>query len=317
MLFGFATQTEEPSATLSSLTVPSIDINSPNPAADHGAPLPSPTLTVTPGRPGVTDQGAPNIGEGVVFSDGPWNAERATGGTTEVGTSAHGAGPGGSGHLQVPPHVAEIAGGDIPAGHSDATLPQNTESISILVPGQQTVDGSEANVLVVKAKTDAEVAEEMLTDKEKNKLAKDEGSFFSSPDSSDDLHTGDPLAKVDKKLTKMIKAESKLSRQTLSKGLKELAELQGRHRAAMADETRASAAHNKALTSASKGEAAYHAAKTRWEKQKVEVICKQEALEAARKRSKEAKDRVDDARKVVEGIREGRIADEVGDIFCL
>jgi chromosome segregation ATPase len=109
----------------------------------------------------------------------------------------------------------------------------------------------------------------------------------------------------------MLKADSKLSKKTLGSALKEFSELQSHLKSALSEEARAHTGHTKALAAAAKAEAAYHNAKTKWEKEKAEVVGKEGGLESAKARSKQAKARADVARKEVEELRKSKGVEEV------
>ena len=119
------------------------------------------------------------------------------------------------------------------------------------------------------------------------------------------------IAKADKKLTKVIKAESKMEKNHLASALKELSNRQAHLKACLKHETKMQMAYSKGSHSVAKSEKTYHAAKTRWEKEKAEVSALEGEIESAKRKSGEAKARLEEMRKEVEKLREERIIDEV------
>jgi hypothetical protein len=171
------------------------------------------------------------------------------------------------------------------------------------------------SILLVEAKTDAEVAQDVLTAKEKSKLAKNEGEF--SPMMLVENHASNLVetAKTNKKLTEALKAESKISKMTLSLALKQLSEAQASQKSVVSEERKAHAARAKAISACAKAEAAYREAKTRWEKQKVEVASKEDALGAAKTGAAEANKRVEAAMTLADRLRKDNMVDEVRTCF--
>ena len=137
--------------------------------------------------------------------------------------------------------------------------------------------------------------------------------------------------KEGKQLTKMIKKESKIEREALAVAIKELAELQAFQKAAVRvslmtpcsnaskqndiyiwfqAESKAHTLHTTALTALQKQDCAFHAARTKYEAAQAELLALEEALEASRRKAREATETIQDKMREVEELRVQKGVDE-------
>ncbi|KAJ6513092.1 hypothetical protein C8R45DRAFT_1088173 [Mycena sanguinolenta] len=108
-------------------------------------------------------------------------------------------------------------------------------------------------------------------------------------------------AKGSRQLAKIIKTEAKVEKQALNVALKELAELQKIQKTA--HEAKAQAVYTKALTTFQKHEAAFLAARSKYEASQALLTSNTDALEISRSNAKEATARMQEKSQEVDGLR--------------
>ncbi|KAH7926119.1 hypothetical protein BV22DRAFT_1194677 [Leucogyrophana mollusca] len=152
-------------------------------------------------------------------------------------------------------------------------------------------------------------AERSLSKKQRDRIVKDE-------------------QKESKRFSKLLKTESTAEKAALSSALNTLASLQALHKAAIKRESKAEAAHAKALAAAQKAESRFHEEKARaaeeraraearvaeerarWEGREAEVRAQQERVDSERGTVKEMEERVAECAREVERLRIVKGTDE-------
>lgn len=114
-----------------------------------------------------------------------------------------------------------------------------------------------------------------------------------------------------KRLSKIIKAESKAEKQALSTAMKELSELQAQQGQSIKREAKAHTAHAKALALHHKTESSYLKLKAEYEKNQLDMENMERALETERANAREISERTAEKASEVEKLRITRGADEV------
>ena len=170
-------------------------------------------------------------------------------------------------------------------------------------------------------------AERSLTQKQKDRIAKEESAFF-HPRS---MHGADIrlIGRESKKFSKLLKTESTTEKVALDSALKTLASLQSLHKAAINREAKAEASHARALSVAQGAESRYHEElaraselrartearcteeRARWEGKEGHVQAQQERLDSARETVKEMETRISECAQEVERLRLVKATDEV------
>ncbi|KAK7463490.1 hypothetical protein VKT23_006838 [Stygiomarasmius scandens] len=110
-------------------------------------------------------------------------------------------------------------------------------------------------------------------------------------------------AKEGKRLSKIIKEEGKVEKKALGVAIQELAELQSIQKDAVKREAKAHTAHTKALVAFQKAEAAYLAARTKYETAQAEMNAEMEVLEIARDNAREATERMQEKAQEIDSLR--------------
>ncbi|KAJ7903381.1 hypothetical protein B0H14DRAFT_3421608 [Mycena olivaceomarginata] len=110
-------------------------------------------------------------------------------------------------------------------------------------------------------------------------------------------------AKGNKQLAKIIKTEAKVEKKALNLALKELAELQKIQKTAVKHEAKAQSAYTKTLSTFQKHEAAFLAARSKYEASQALLTSNTEALEICRGNAKEATASMQEKSQEVDGLR--------------
>lgn len=113
-----------------------------------------------------------------------------------------------------------------------------------------------------------------------------------------------------KRISKIIKAESKAEQQALNAAIKELAELQSQQSGATKREAKAHTAHTKALALHHKTETKYLALKAVYERNQLDAQNMEAALEVERANAREVTERTAEKATEVEKLRLQHAADE-------
>jgi len=106
-----------------------------------------------------------------------------------------------------------------------------------------------------------------------------------------------------RRLSKVIKRESKVEKQSLEVSVKELGELQQIQQAAIKREAKAHTAHTKSVTAFQKAEEVYLAARTKFEIAQAAMAAEAESLEIARNNARAATERMQDKATEIDGLR--------------
>ncbi|KAL0953270.1 hypothetical protein HGRIS_004520 [Hohenbuehelia grisea] len=109
--------------------------------------------------------------------------------------------------------------------------------------------------------------------------------------------------KNSKKLTKIIKEEGKVEKQSLSLAIAELGALQKIQKAAIKREAKCQSSHNKALTSHQKLEATFLDLRTRYEASQAVLNAGADALENARSNARDTTEKMQEKSQEVESLR--------------
>ncbi len=134
------------------------------------------------------------------------------------------------------------------------------------------------------------------------------------------LFTHIALAKDSKRLSKIIKTEGKVEKQALGVAIRELSELQTVQKAAIKVisntiffddssffctqlESQAHTAHARALAALQKAEAAFHAARTKYETAQAQLQAETETLNSSRNNAREATEHMQEKSQEVDGLR--------------
>ncbi|KAK0469705.1 uncharacterized protein EV420DRAFT_1634123 [Desarmillaria tabescens] len=110
-------------------------------------------------------------------------------------------------------------------------------------------------------------------------------------------------AKDSKRLSKIIKAEGKVEKRALGVAIQELSELQNVQKAAVKRESQAHTAHARALAALQKNEAAFLAARTKYEIAQAQLHAEAETLEISRNNAREATEHMQEKSQEVDGLR--------------
>ncbi|THV07301.1 hypothetical protein K435DRAFT_643790 [Dendrothele bispora CBS 962.96] len=110
-------------------------------------------------------------------------------------------------------------------------------------------------------------------------------------------------AKEGKRLSKIIKQEGKVEKQALNVAIQELSELQKIQKDAVKRESKAHTAHTKSLIAFQKAEAAYLAARTKYETAQAEMNAENEVLEIARDNARDATERMQEKAQEIDSLR--------------
>ncbi|KAJ3865299.1 hypothetical protein EV359DRAFT_72506 [Lentinula novae-zelandiae] len=128
--------------------------------------------------------------------------------------------------------------------------------------------------------------------------------------SADDALTGKQKKKIGKvevkqsqRLSKVIKSESKVEKQSMDIAIQELGELQKVQKSLVKRESKAHTAHTKALTAFHKAEEAYLAARTKYEIAQAAMQSEAENLEVARNNARQATENMQEKATEVDGLR--------------
>ncbi|KAF4613868.1 hypothetical protein D9613_007613 [Agrocybe pediades] len=165
------------------------------------------------------------------------------------------------------------------------------------IPGSAFVNGAGTTGPFSTAEEDeallmrAQEANASLTPKQRSKIAKTE-------------------AKNGRKLSKIIKSEAKLEKQSLETCIAELAELQKIQKHTLKSIARLSSTHSSLLSKFKKTEAAYLSAKLKYEREMAELQAEESALEAMRERGREATEKVQDKAAECDALRRVLAVDE-------
>lgn len=117
--------------------------------------------------------------------------------------------------------------------------------------------------------------------------------------------------KESKRLSKVIKSESKAEKQALATSVKELSELQAQQAQAIKREAKAHTAHTKALALHHKTESKYLQFKAEYEKNQLDMLNMEKALENERANARDITERTAEKAREVEKLRITRSTDEV------
>ncbi|KAF7316757.1 DNA binding protein Ncp1 [Mycena chlorophos] len=137
----------------------------------------------------------------------------------------------------------------------------------------------------------AATAESALSDEQKATIAKRE-------------------SKSNKQLAKIIRSEAKVEKKALSAAVNELAQLQKIQKTAAKREEKAQAAYNKSLSTFQKHEAAFLAARAKFESSQALLNSNTETLEISRNNAKDATANLQDKSTEVDGLRQMYDVDE-------
>ncbi|KAJ3815551.1 hypothetical protein F5876DRAFT_2696, partial [Lentinula aff. lateritia] len=128
--------------------------------------------------------------------------------------------------------------------------------------------------------------------------------------SADDALSGKQKKKIGKievkqsqRLSKVIKSESKVEKQSMDIAIQELGELQKIQKSLVKREAKAHTAHTKALTAFHKAEEAYLAARTKYEIAQAAMQSEAENLEVARNNARQATENMQEKATEVDGLR--------------
>ncbi|KAJ6531937.1 hypothetical protein B0H19DRAFT_966457 [Mycena capillaripes] len=116
--------------------------------------------------------------------------------------------------------------------------------------------------------------------------------------------------KGNKQLAKIIKNEAKIEKKALNVALKELNELQKIQKTAVKREAKAQSAYTKTLSTFQKHEAAFLAARSKYEASQALLTSNTEALEISRSNAKEATASMQDKSQEVDALRTNFSVDE-------
>ncbi|EMD33995.1 hypothetical protein CERSUDRAFT_117516 [Gelatoporia subvermispora B] len=142
-------------------------------------------------------------------------------------------------------------------------------------------------------------------------------SFHARSASADAELTNKQKAKLDKVavkdgkwMAKVIKEEAKAEKKALEEAMKELSEIQKLQKMAIKDESKAHAAHAKALRQYHKEELDFFAARAKFEKAQAELQAQEDAREAARNHAEEATEMLQEKNREVEWLRAQKAVDD-------